>query len=312
VVILSRPCSRSVTASKWVFSSAHDTIMRQIITHPGSAHKDDFLACSVLIAQHPVAIERREPTNDELADSEIAVVDIGQQHQPELANFDHHQFPRDHVPTCSLSLVLQHLNLYADAQRFCEWLEPAEWFDCRGAMDTARYLGVERDIINKLNSPIDVSLLRAFARESQIHPDSPLWQMMQLIGSNLVEYITSMQEQLNFLREHVQTWPMEHQGKIHKVLFIEKTEALPENPRSGISFYIDEKDWREQVIGMAYPDSRGDGYGLSRFEDHPALDFTLVIDEPDVHFAHARGFLAKTSSIEPQRLQALIQQALVH
>ncbi|MEM6602347.1 MAG: MYG1 family protein, partial [Verrucomicrobiota bacterium] len=119
--------------------------MKQIITHPGSAHKDDFLACCLLIARFPVTIQRREPGEQDLADPATAVVDIGLRHQPELANFDHHQFPRDHVPTCSLSLVLQYFDLYGDARRFCEWLEPAEWFDCRGAVDTAHYLGVERD-----------------------------------------------------------------------------------------------------------------------------------------------------------------------
>lgn len=285
--------------------------MKLIVTHPGSAHKDDFLACSVLLAKYPVTVERRDPTEKELANSEIAVVDIGLQHQPELSNFDHHQFPSDHTPTCSLSLVLQHFGLYDDARRFCEWLEPAEWFDCRGAIDTAKYLGVEREIINKLNSPIDVSLLRAFARADKIDQSSPLWQMLHLIGSNLVDYITSMQDQLDFLRQHVSCWPMTHAGRNYKILFIEKTENLPENARSGIGFYIDEMEWREQVIGVAYPDSRGDGYGISRFEDHQSLDFTRVQQEPDVHFAHARGFLAKTSSNDPERLKALIQLALV-
>lgn len=285
--------------------------MKLIITHPGSAHKDDFLACSVLLAKYPVAIERRDPTEEEIATPDISVVDVGQHHQPESGNFDHHQFPRDHVPTCSLSLVLQHFGLYDDARRFCDWLEPAEWFDCRGAIDTAKYLGVERNIINKLNSPIDVSLLRAFAKESRIEPESPLWQMMQLIGSNLVDYITSMQDQLDFLRSHVTSWDITHGESEYKILFIEKTDDLPENSRSGIGFYIDEMGWRENVIGVAYPDSRGEGYGISRFEDHQPLDFTQVRDEADVHFAHARGFLAKTSSNDPKRLKALVQASLV-
>ncbi len=285
--------------------------MKLIITHPGSAHKDDFLACSVLLAKHQVAVERRDPTDEELADPSIAVVDIGQQHDPELNNFDHHQFPRDHVPTCSLSLVLQHLGLYDDARRFCDWLEPAEWFDCRGAIDTAKYLGVEREVINKLNSPIDVSLLRAFASETQLQPESPLWSMMHLIGSNLVDYISSMQTQLQFLRDHVACWQIDHAGTSHKILFIEKADHLPDNVRSGIGFYVDEMGWRSEVIGVAYPDSRGGGYGISRFEDHQSLDFTRVIDEPDVHFAHARGFLAKTSANDPARLKALISASLV-
>ena len=42
-----------------------------ILTHPGSAHKDEFLACCVLLAEaaSPVPIHRREPTDADLADA---------------------------------------------------------------------------------------------------------------------------------------------------------------------------------------------------------------------------------------------------
>ena len=76
---------------------------------------------AVLLAEHPVPIVRREPGTADLADPSIAVVDVGDQHDPELGNFDHHQFPRDHPPVCSLSLVLQHLGMYEDARAFCDW-----------------------------------------------------------------------------------------------------------------------------------------------------------------------------------------------
>ena len=51
-----------------------------IITHPGGAHKDDFLACCLLLAKHPSPIERRNPEQAELENTAIAVVDIGHQH----------------------------------------------------------------------------------------------------------------------------------------------------------------------------------------------------------------------------------------
>ena len=43
------------------------TQLATILTHPGSAHKDELLACSVLLALHPVPIVRREPTPADLA-----------------------------------------------------------------------------------------------------------------------------------------------------------------------------------------------------------------------------------------------------
>ena len=119
-------------------------MLKRIVTHPGGAHKDDLLATCVLIAIHGCAIERREPTPEDLADPEVGVVDIGETHDPALNNFDHHHFPREHAPSCSLSLVLQSLGVYEDAVKFCDWLEPAEWFDSRGPNRTAEWLGVPR------------------------------------------------------------------------------------------------------------------------------------------------------------------------
>ena len=54
-----------------------------IVTHPGGAHKDDFLACSLLAHLHGVPIERRDPTDEDLAKPSICVVDVGGVHDPE-------------------------------------------------------------------------------------------------------------------------------------------------------------------------------------------------------------------------------------
>ena len=86
-----------------------------IVTHPGGAHKDDFLACSLLAHVHGAPIHRREPTERDLIDVKTCVVDVGGVHDPKLNNFDHHQFPRDAPPLCALSLVLQNLGVYEDA-----------------------------------------------------------------------------------------------------------------------------------------------------------------------------------------------------
>ena len=87
-----------------------------ILTHPGGSHKDEFLACCLLAARHGVPIVRREPEQTDLDDPNVLVVDVGGEHEPARGNFDHHQFPRDHAPICALSLVLQDLGLYEDAE----------------------------------------------------------------------------------------------------------------------------------------------------------------------------------------------------
>jgi hypothetical protein len=283
--------------------------VKLIVTHPGGAHKDDFLACSVLVATYGVPIERRDPTEADLADPDVCVVDVGHEHDPVKRNFDHHQFPRDHVPTCALSLVFQYLDLYEDAKEFYDWLEPAEWFDCRGPKDTAIFLGVERDIINKLNSPIDGTLIRRFALNQRIEPDQALWEIMKLIGSDMLDFLKTLRSRIEFVGQHAELWEIGHPNGNFKVVFLPRTEPLPEEPSMGIIRYTEEQGLDEEVVGLVYPDRRGQGYGLSRYKDHPNLEFTKIEAEADVHFAHKKGFVAKSSATEVVRLKELLLMA---
>jgi hypothetical protein len=287
------------------------TSIHTILTHPGGAHKDDFLACSVLVAVHGAAVERRDPSPEDLADPSVCVVDVGHRLQPELNNFDHHQFPRDHVPTCSLSLVLQHFGLYDDARRFCEWLETAEWFDCRGPIATAVWLGVERDVVTRLTSPIDMTLLRRFSQSPILEPGDPLWEVMRMVGEDLLQYVRALRERLEYLHRHAEWWTLQLAAGTSRVLFLPRTEPLPEEPSLGLEQFIEGLGLEEEVVGLVYPDRRGRGYGLSRFQDSGRLDFSRLAGQPEVHFTHARGFLAKTSATEVSRLRELVDQAIV-
>ena len=280
-----------------------------ILTHPGGAHKDEFLACSVLLALHPVPIIRREPTPEDLASPSICVVDVGHRHEPALNNFDHHQLPKDHPPTCSLSLVLQHLDLYEDALQFCDWLEPAEWFDCRGLVTTGKWLGVEPEILTKLNSPLDITLLRRFALAKRADPGDPLWAVMKMIGEDLLHYVKSMRSRLDFIGQHAEIWEMELGGSPAKVLFLPRTDPLPEDSSMGMDQFIISRGLENEMVGLIYPDRRSTGYGLSRFRDNARLDFTRIAQHPEVHFAHVRGFVAKTSASEVGQLKKLMIQA---
>jgi hypothetical protein len=278
-----------------------------IVTHPGGAHKDELLACSLLAAVHRVPIVRREPTADDLADPSIAVVDVGGEHAPERHNFDHHQFPADHPPVCALSLVLQHLGVYEDARQFCDWLEPAEWFDTRGPNVTAQWLGVDRATMSKLSSPIDVTILRRFAKAKRLEPGEPLWEIHSYIGADLLEYLRELRALIDFVAQKAEIWSVDD----HEVLFLPRTEPCPDEPSTGIGRYLDSIGKSETIAALIYPDRRGGGYGLSRHNDNPRYDFTRIDKEPDVHFAHARGFVAKTSASEIDRVKALLALAKV-
>ena len=198
-----------------------------ILTHPGGSHKDEFLACCLLIAKHAAPLVRREPTPADLENPATAVVDVGGEHTPDSGNFDHHQFPKDHPPICALSLVLQHLGVYEDARAFCDWLEPAEWFDTRGPVDTARWLGVARETLFKLNSPIDTTLLRRFALVSELNPGEPLWEVMRWIGADLLDYLKNLRDRLDFIASVGEFWEIESPKGPFRVLFLPRTEPMP-------------------------------------------------------------------------------------
>lgn len=283
--------------------------IRVIVTHPGSCHKDEFLACCVMLAGQAVPILRREVAEADLADPAVCVIDVGHRHEPELHNFDHHQFPREDTPTCSLSLVLRHLCLYEEARRFCDWLETTEWFDCRGPIATAAWLGVERDLLNRLNSPVELSLMRRFSQCEELRPGAPLWELMRAIGEDLLDYLRGMSARIQFLKTQHRIWSLESATGPVEVLFVPRTEPLPQEPSFALERFAELEGLVPRLKAVVYPDSRGPGYGLSRFRDHPHFDFLRVAKDPRVHFVHARGFLAKTRSSDPAELQAILQAA---
>lgn len=285
-----------------------------IVTHPGGAHKDDFLACCLLAHLHGVPIQRREPNDEDLANVATCVVDVGGVHDAQLNNFDHHQFPRDSPPLCALSLVLQDLGIYEDALSFCAWLRPAEWLDTLGPNETANLMGVPRSAFSDLNSPIDMTLLRRFASHAELLADNPIYQVMCMIGEDIVDYVRSLRTRLDYLKQHCQWWTIESAtsgGAPIQVLFLEKSDAIANDPSFGLYAYILETEKQDQVHALVYPDRRGSGYGMTRYEDCPDLNFSQIENEKDVRFAHKRGFVAKVEATDPARLKELIAGAMV-
>lgn len=289
-----------------------------IVTHPGGAHKDDFLACCLLAHLHGVPIQRREPSDEDLANVTTCVVDVGGVHDAELNNFDHHQFPRDAPPLCALSLVLQNLGLYEDALSFCAWLRPAEWLDTLGPNETAKLMGIPRAAFSDLNSPIDITLLNRFANHTQLAPGDAIYQVMCMVGEDIVNYVRSLRERLDFLKQHCQWWTIETGGSDSpngapiQALFLEQSDVIASDPSFGLYAFIAEQEKEDHVHALVYPDRRGSGYGLTRYEDCPRLNFSNIENHDDVRFAHKRGFVAKVDATDPARLKELLVLAVVN
>lgn len=284
--------------------------LQRIVTHPGGAHKDDLLACCVLIAKYGCPVVRREPTPAELADKAVAIVDIGGSHDPSLQNFDHHHFDREHPPTCSLSLVLAALGLYEDALKFCDWLEPAEWFDSRGPNKTAEWLGVPRRAVSRMSSPIDATLLRRFAAQPEHVPGETLYEYMRFVGADLMAFLRDVRESIDLVAKSSERWSVPVGEDAIETVFLPRNDTMPDEPSGSVARYIRAMGLEAVIGATVYPDRRAGGYGIGRYEDDPRLDFSQLEGQPDVHFAHKSGFMCKTSATDPARLRELIQAAV--
>ena len=188
--------------------------------------------------------------------------------------------------------------------QFCDWLETAEWFDSRGPKKTGEWLGVPRRAISQLNSPIDMTLLRRFAQATRLEPTDPLYAFMKMVGDDLLEYLRVARERLDFIDAARRSAGRSRAATdVIEALFLPRTEPAADEPSSMLGSYIRAQKLDGVIAAIVYPDRRGEGFGIGRYEDHPGLDFSRVESQPDVHFAHKSGFMCKTSASDPASSQ---------
>ena len=132
-----------------------------------------------------------------------------------------------------------------------------------------------------------------------------------MVGEDIVNYLRSLRQRLDYLKEHAQYWTIGTDAQPLQALFLEKSETIAEDPSFGIFAFIESEGKEEEVHGLIYPDRRGDGYGLTRFNDSQRLNFSQIESQADVRFAHKRGFVAKVNTSDPVRLKELLKLAIV-
>lgn len=274
--------------------------MRIAITHSGSAHRDEFIALCLLIASGKIdSVMRRDPSAAELEDSDVYVVDVGMQHNPDKLNFDHHHFDRGASPVCAITLVLDHLGIStlpdSYVRRVWGWLSFSEMIDSKGPFQTASHLGVNPDVLLQSMSPIESVVLRWFESVNTVSDvrGDELWNLMMLIGKTILGHFNAVMERVNFLYEN---------AKIHHIGDLTVVDATAvgrsDNPVLGLEIFCEEissqlGEKSLPAVGVTVTqDDRGDGLSLFRRKDNPMVDFSKL--EGKVRFAHKGGFVAKT------------------
>lgn len=272
--------------------------VKYIITHPGPAHRDEFVACSLLLSEFPsVSIFRREPTAEDLADPRILVVDVGGQFDPVHGNLDHHQLERDHAPACSITQVLRYWAMDLEKTReIWGWLQPSEVLDSKGPFALASQLSMKAEDLFRLQSPIEIAVLEMFSKCSAAAPGDVLHKLMIQVGRHHLYYYAEI---TNRLKELAEKALLTEVGGM-KVL---DTTFIPGNqsPSLGVELFLKGSSTTSDVDVVVSRDDRGTGLTLFRRANSPKVDFSQLEGRDQVVFAHKGGFIAKVKHGAPWR-----------
>lgn len=312
--------------------------MKKIITHGGKAHLDDVFACALALvgrawgslengraatvdaaladACEDVVIERREPTENELANPHVLVLDVGDRYEPGKDNFDHHQLPAG-TKESAMSLFAASIGLpnggFNGAERYepgadeypvdslASFLEDAfPWFRTRVALDAcgpfavAKENGVEWDTVAKFLGPLEGVVLGTFENaepETRVDIVKPLAEMILRKHAAWERVVTAV--------EYDHPWWADGDFTI-----ADFTKADSADAKACSDMFT------RYVNGVAvFHDDRGEGLTLLRLRDDPRVDFTRVKDDPEVAFCHNGGFIVKTKSKDLGKAWRLIEDA---
>lgn len=261
-----------------------------IITHPGSAHFDEVTAISLILAMHTgtkFSIERREPMPSELDDPNIWVVDIGNRHEPEKRNFDHHQ---DQNCPAAFVLVADYLELL-ETMSALPWWQFKDSVDRIGPVRSSVQYKAGDDLVNR--NPIEMWLTSRFASD----PEASL-SMLKSFGAQIIGDARMLKKQIDFWKTSRRLMIAGRPamiGETKESAGLEEFRRLDKNPP-------------DIVISL---DRRGEGWRLFRYDGTP-VDFSLIANHPEISFAHKSGFQAITRErLSIDEIIALVSKAVI-
>ena len=255
--------------------------MSKIIVHPGQAHEDDLISAALVCAMDTqvTSVERRDPTEAEIADPSVWVLDVGKKLDPVTSCFDHHQLARG-TEECTISLVLKQFGKWESALACFKWLRATVLIDSCGPFQAAEKLGVTVAQLFSGRGPASEYMIEQF-------------QNGKLSVEQLREYGNWFLDKMNQYETLMGVYNVNSEivtvGGVKVVYMAYVKDVLFLN------------EWQAKNAPDAAccvtKDDRGDGLTLYRFNDHPAIDFSKLEGVDGILFAHKGGFLAKTKSV---------------
>lgn len=251
----------------------------KIVTHNSRAHLDDFLACCILVYQTRYDIERKSfPTDEDLLDPEIFVVDFGKQYNPILKNFDHHQITGGSV--CAFTQILEYYNIRD--YKALPWIKFVEEYDHNGPVNAMKLVG--GGSMDMIFSPIQETLIKEFSNEKCIEGFSVLSKLMNAIGKTIFEEYDNYYSTLNELSNSVKVL------EIEGFTVIDYTNCNINNDSSAIALKHFENDHNIEII--LNKNERGSAK-LRMIRRSSNVNFNLAkeVKECNISFIHQSGFL---------------------
>jgi hypothetical protein len=281
--------------------------MALIITHPGSAHLDDFLSCCLVVNKNGniKKIKRKEPNKAEIKDPAIWKLDVGGMFDPDIKCFDHHQDGMDEE--CTLSLLLKNWGLWSIANEVHKWLKIVVINDTIGPKEITKQLKISFKAMGALNSFVERTILDFFNKQKEIEKESLLFSLMEIIGQNFFalidEYTTIMGEVKEKLKYKII-------NGVQSILFYKNL-----NHSSTLIRIIKDKmkeKWPDLRGGIAvYPNKRVKGtLALKRFDDDERVDFSRISHYEKVVYSHPKGFFVSVRQMTEDQLVQYIKGAI--
>lgn len=260
-----------------------------IIVHPGKSHFDERMAVALALAANDclVPVYRREPTQEEIEDCNVLVLDIGGQNTDWWNSFDHHQLPREHAPECAFSLVAEAIGMKEELESFFGWFATWRQIDSKGPFQWAKEHGVDWGAASTLLNP-DMDIVAEWWEEAT--GDTPMDEALVRRLKAKGEKILKAAEAFKAFADEVHTkgLKLDIDGIVtYDLRSFDANESLDNGDKlakaDGISGGV-----------LVSKDNRGPGDSYYRREDDPKVNFAKCQSKEYCSFAHVGGFILKT------------------